>query len=242
MNDALRRAMAAARLTDADVAARVGVDPKTVRRWLAGRTPHPRHRWAVVDLVGEPEYRLWPEVEAGTQPLGVLNNGVLYPHRWAVPRDVWLRHFESAEKEIAILVYSGLFLAEDAGILAVFERKALAGVMIRILLGDPSSPQVEHRGDEERIGDAMSAKVRNALVLYLPILDEQRIQIRLHRTVLYNSLYRVDERLLVNQHVYGVPAASSPVFEIDGRRSGELAKIYIDSFEKVWELGVPFPV
>ncbi|WP_289008021.1 helix-turn-helix transcriptional regulator [uncultured Thermomonospora sp.] len=39
MNDALRQALTDAGLTEADIAATLGVDPKTVQRWIAGRTP-----------------------------------------------------------------------------------------------------------------------------------------------------------------------------------------------------------
>ena len=38
MNDALRQALTDAGLTEADIAATLGVDPKTVQRWIAGRT------------------------------------------------------------------------------------------------------------------------------------------------------------------------------------------------------------
>ena len=41
MNESLRRALIHARLREADVAARLNVDPKTVRRWLDGRVPYP---------------------------------------------------------------------------------------------------------------------------------------------------------------------------------------------------------
>ncbi len=67
-----------------------------------------------------------------------------YPHRWAVPRDTWGLLFDSAEQEIGILVYSGMFLADDPGLLALFRAKAEQGVRIRILLGDPDSPEVAH--------------------------------------------------------------------------------------------------
>ena len=45
---------------DALVAA-TGVDPKTGQRWIAGRTPYPRHRRAIADLLGENEGYLWPQ-------------------------------------------------------------------------------------------------------------------------------------------------------------------------------------
>ena len=52
MNEPLRRALLRARLREDDVAARLGVDPKTVRRWLNGRVPYPHNRAAIAELVG----------------------------------------------------------------------------------------------------------------------------------------------------------------------------------------------
>jgi hypothetical protein len=62
----------------------------------------------------------------------------------------------------------------------------------------------------------------------------QNIEIRLHGTVLYNSISRADGQLLVNQHTYGVPAAQAPVFCLSNTGSGEMADLYIHSFERVW--------
>ena len=45
--------------------------------------------------------------------------------------------FSAAEREIGVLVYSGLFLSEDAGIQKIFKDKAAASVRVRILLGSP---------------------------------------------------------------------------------------------------------
>jgi hypothetical protein len=86
------------------------------------------------------------------------------------PHEVWRQLFESAEREIGILAYSGLFLAEDVGLLHVFADKARAGARVRIALGDPDSPRVAERGAEEGIGDAMAAKICNAITLYRPLL------------------------------------------------------------------------
>jgi hypothetical protein len=62
----------------------------------------------------------------------------------------------------------------------------------------------------------------------------ENIEIRLHRTVLYNSIYRGDEQLLVNQHTYGIPAAQAPVFWLRDADGGEMTPLYIDSVERVW--------
>jgi transcriptional regulator with XRE-family HTH domain len=235
VNEPLRRALLRARLREDDVAAHLGVDPKTVRRWLNGRVPYPHNRAAIAELVGADETELWPDVGG---PLAARSRpeelGTVYPHRWAVPREVWVRLFGSAEREIAILAYSALFLAEDAGILRILAEKGRAGVTVRIALGDPDGPHAIERGEEEGIGDAMPAKIRNALTLYRPLTTVQNIKIRLHRTVLYNSIYRADDQLLVNQQTYGVPAAQAPVFCFSNTGSGEMADLYLDSFERVW--------
>ena len=39
-----------------------------------------------------------------------------------------------------MLVYAGLFLAEDAALQKILADKARAGVRVRVLLGDPEQP------------------------------------------------------------------------------------------------------
>ena len=236
MNEPLRRALLRARLREDDVAARLGVDPKTVRRWLNGRVPYTGNRLALADLLDVDEADLWPgaggPLTMGSRPEEM---GSIYPHRWAVPRETWARFFKSAEHEIGILAYSALFLAEDAGIVAILADKGRNGVPVRIALGDPNSPHVARRGEEEGIGAAMAAKIRNALTLFGPLTQVADIEIRLHEAVLYNSIYRADDDLLVNQHVYGTPAAHAPVFGLRAIEGKSMATTYVDSFNRVWE-------
>jgi transcriptional regulator with XRE-family HTH domain len=232
--------MLRARLREDDVAARLGVDPKTVRRWLSGRVPYPSSRAALADLVGTDEADLWPEAGG---PLSGRSRpeelAAVYPHRWAIPRDAWTRLFESAEYEIGVLAYSALFLAEDAGLLDTIEDKARNGVRVRFALGDPDSPSVALRGQDEGIGDAMAAKVRNALTLYRPLMKSENIEIRLHQTILYNSIYRADGQIFVNQHAFGITAAHSPVYCFQRSESGDMATAYLDSFERIWDRAAP---
>jgi len=236
MNRALRSALADADLSEVDVAAHLGVDPKTVRAWISGRVPYPRNRRRLAKLAGRDERDLWPDVDAVHGP---GDTRLVCPHRWAVPREEWIRLFTSATREVGILVYSGLFLAEDAGVRAVLADKARAGVHVRILLGDPESANVTQRGTDEGIDQAMAAKIRNALALYRPLRDLDGVEIRLHGTVLYTSIYRADDELLVNLHAYGTGAAQAPVFRVHGASAGDVADLYLDSFERVWENARP---
>ncbi|GAT70256.1 XRE family transcriptional regulator [Planomonospora sphaerica] len=239
MNENLRHALIRARLQPVDIAARLAVDPKTVARWISGRIPYPRHRLAVADLLGVDEGELWPEQAEGRRMLpGEIK--AVYPHRWAVPAETWRGFFQAAEKEIGILVYSGLFLAEDAGLLRILTARAREGARVRIILGDPDSPQVAARGVEECIGgDVMAARVRNALALYRPLQDVEGIEVRLHRTVLYNSIYRADDSLLVNLHAYGTRAPEAPVIYLTRTETDNAAMTYLDSFERVWSSTEP---
>lgn len=222
-----------------DLAARLGVDPKTVRRWLNGRVPYPHNRAAIADLLGAKEADLWPGA-GGTLSARVRPDelGNVYPHRWAVPREVWIRFFGSAEREIGILAYSALFLAEDRRILRLLVDKGRAGVTIRIALSDPENGHGGGRGEGD-IGDVTAAQIRNALALYLSVGEVENVEIRLHRAVLYNSIYRADDQLLVNQHAYGIPAAQAPVFSLRDTGSGEMAALYLDSFDRVWATAMP---
>ena len=63
--------------------------------------------------------------------------------------------------------------------------------------------------------------------------------IRLHDTTLYNSIFRFDNDMLVNTHVYGLPAAHAPVMHLRRLDGGELFDIYEGSFQAVWDVAVP---
>lgn len=242
MNQNLRQALAHARLHALDVAARLAVDPKTVDRWLKGRIPYPRHRWAVADLLQVSEADLWPEVAGYSRPISREIRAV-YQHRHEVPQAVWREHFASATEDIGILTYSGLFLAEDTMIVRTIAQRAHAGVKVRILLGDPDSAEVAARGIDERIGpDVMTARTRNALALYRSLSGVQGVEIRLHSTVLYNSIYQADRQLLVNTHAYGITAAQAPVTHLLADDDEGAAAIYLSSFERVWTSAKPYTI
>lgn len=239
MNETLRRALADARKNEVDVSSALRVDPKTVQRWIAGRLPLRQHRWALAELLDRDEVDLWPELANGDAKPACPEIRAVYPHRGAVPREVWRRLFESAQREVGILVYAGLFLAEDVDLLRVVADRARAGVVVRVLLGDPDSPEVAQRGAEEGIADAISAKIRNTIVLYRPLLREETVEIRLHRTVLYNSVYRGDGEMLVNPHIYGAAAAYAPIFHLRQTGPADLVTTYVESFEHVWAGAAP---
>ena len=68
MNRPLRDAVMASGLELPHIARKVGVDPKSVQRWITrGVVPHPRHRWKTCEILGRDESHLWPNAVRGPE-------------------------------------------------------------------------------------------------------------------------------------------------------------------------------
>jgi transcriptional regulator with XRE-family HTH domain len=228
LNESLRRALLRAGLSEEDVAARLEVDPKTVRRWVEGRVPHPRHRWVLARLLGVDEADLWPQLRAaGPIPAEVQ---AVYPHLGAVPRDMWLRLFRSAGQRIDILTESGDSVIEDPGVQELLARKGRAGIAVRICLVDSG---VTGGNDRDAARVQASASCR-------PILAEALsgsgscVEVRRRSGPLYAAIYRADDELLVSQRAYGILPAQALVLHLLGHADGSLAATYANSFERLW--------
>ena len=243
-NERLRAALLEHGLTPAALSEQIGVDHKTVERWISlGRIPYRRHRYAVAARLTVDEAYLWPDALSREQVTEASNSEVvaIYPHRSDVPDEVWEQLFSSAEQEIGILVYAGIFLAEEAAVQKILAAKARAGVRVRVLLGDPDSPRVAERGADEGVGESMAARVRNALVLFRRLRATGGAEFRFHQTNLYNSIFRGDDQVLVNTHVYGLAGAYAPAWHLRKVAGGEIVSTYLESFERVWEIATPVP-
>jgi transcriptional regulator with XRE-family HTH domain len=240
VNETLRRALLRARLSEDDVAARLQVDPKTVRRWLEGRVPYPRHRWALTSLLDADEADLWPEVRAAiaarSRPAEIR---AVYPNRDALPRDAWLSLFGSAEWEIGILACSGLFLAQEPGVLDLLADRARAGVRVRICLRDPDGQLTTERSTAASASNSAAAGIREALATFGQLRENGTVEIRLHRAVMYNSIYQADDQLLVSQHAYGISDERAPLLYLRAADDGDLIATYFDVFGRIWTDALP---
>jgi len=238
VNERLRNSIAAVQLTLNDVAVHVRVDPKTVERWIRmDRVPHPRHRRVTAALLKTTETFLWPALldEARQASATAAEFVALYPHRGAVPPELWRTLLHSAREHVDLLVYAGLFLWDgNRDLPDVIAQRGGAGTRVRLALGDPDSPAVRQRGEDEGIGPAMAARIHMSLAYLRPALRAAGVELRLHSTVLYNSIYRFDNDLLVNTHAFGTPAAQSPVMHYRRFDGGRLFNHYLTSFERVW--------
>lgn len=237
-NERLCRAMLRANLGVETLAERVGASVKSVRRWMEGSSvPFPQTRHRVAVAVGEDESFLWPETvdSAGLARAELVST---WPRRSDVPVEMWTDLLQSATRRVDLLAFAGLFLVEEhSRWIPLLRAKAEEGVRIRLLLGNPDSVHLASRDEEARIGGGVAGRVAAVLAAYGPLADV--VEIRLHDTPLYNSIYRFDDHLLVNVHVYGILAAYTPVLRLR-RIDGSYADTYLESFERVWSGALPY--
>lgn len=242
-NERLRAAITASGCDLAAVGERVGVDRKTVERWITtGRVPHQRHRLALAGLLGEDDAFLWPETAHGARAESASQAEfvTLYPNRGSVGIDTWTSLLDTASEAIDLLAIAGSFLHDaipDFG--DRLTAAARRGVQVRLLFGDPDSDAVALRGDEEGIGDLLAARCRLTWNYLRPVLPEPGILARRHRSTLYASMFRFDSTVLVNPHTYGAPASHSPVLHLRRIAGGRLFTHHLRGFERTWEAAQP---
>ncbi|MEV5480950.1 MULTISPECIES: XRE family transcriptional regulator [Streptomyces] len=243
-NERLRAAMAARGWTHATLAARAQVDPKSVERWVnLGRTPRRATALLAAETLGEDVHALWPALRQARSARAVSSELVaLYDQRADVPVSTFTDMLAEARENIDVLVYAAVFLHEGFPRLNdLLRERAAEGCSVRIALGDAESANVRQRGEEERFGHGIESRCRLALMHYRPLLGVPGIEIRTHETTLYNSIYRADDQLLANAHVWGVNAYGAPVWHLRRNGDGGIFDTYAQSFDAVWTTAKPVP-
>ena len=243
-NERLRDAILDAGLTLEQVAEKAGVDAKTVERWTTNgsRMPYPRHRRSLAALLGQPESYLWPTAVPPERQATIAASEIIkvYPYRNAIPHEVWDRLFVQAIDRIDILVQAGQFLVERPDFVTTLAAKASRGVNIRIAFGDPDCDAVALRSEEEHLGTGvLTARIKYGLAAHTPLVGTPGIEFRFHGTTLYNSIFRFDDEMIVNNHVYGAPGAHAPAMHLRKLGAGTLFATYAASFTEVWSLSRP---
>jgi len=108
-----------------------------------------------------------------------------------------------------------------------------------LCFGCPTSQAVATRDREEGIGGTLAAKIRSALTYYREIAATGQIEMRLHSCTLYASLFRYDEDIIVNPHLWGEPASANPALHLRRLDGGQVAAAYMASFDRIWETAKP---
>jgi len=224
-----------------DIADEVDADPKTVGRWIAdGRLPRPALRQKLAQLVGVPEAVLWPDapgVAYGTSELVGI-----YTTRRELPPSTVSSLLDTAEGHIDVLAYSALWLWDTVpGFVERVQVKIARGARVRICLGDPDSEAVRLRGGDEGVGDALAGRCRLAITYARGIQRVDADAVRLSGATLYASIFRFDDDVLLNTHLWGNAAGDSPVFHLRRQRDDGIAASAIRSVDRVWAAAQPLP-
>lgn len=250
-NDRLVQRLHAKGLSSQRFATAVGVDIKSVRRWLADSDyrirEHNAHRASeVLDCT---PHDLWPNQyppstasAVATASAGGPFTATLYASRTQLPITMWQQHFADATTgiDIDILVLAATFLFDTLdGFLDTLLAAAARGVTVRFLVGDPDTPTTILRGEEEGIGEAVIARCRTSVELLAPHAGTPGLDIRTHDTALYTSIFRVDDAMIVNFHIYGSAGRNNPVLVLSRHHEPRLWATLEDAFTQVWDHARP---
>jgi hypothetical protein len=130
-------------------------------------------------------------------------------------------------------------VVEQSSLVERMVARAHAGVAVRVLIGDPTGSAIALRAQEEAMGGTLAARVALTVGYFREAVGTSGLEVRLHNTTLYASIYRADDTALVNTHVYGSPAGQSPLLRLRRITDGRVFDHYMRSFERVWAAAQP---
>jgi len=224
-------------LSKAGLSRATKIDDRTIQRWLDGQTiPQAQNARTVADALDCQSSDLWPDAYPLLSPPSSGTIAVsVYASRAHVPAAVWQNLFSAAVAHIDICVYGGTFLFDTVpGFNGLMRSAAERGVAVRFMAGDPGSAMVHQRGTEEKIGMSLAGRCALTLERLAPLSEIEGIDIRMHGTPLYVSLFRCDDMLIANHHIHGSPASDNPALVITRAADPELWDKYETSFNTIW--------
>ena len=242
-NEQLRHALRNAGLEIDELAAELGVDPKTAQRWLTGRTPYPRYRRRVADALRVPERVLWPyevpdrdRVEAAaTETIDVLT---------ARDSPDWRELLADARERVELLdlTLGGVITDGDGRLLADAARR---GCRVRVLVSDRDSIHLAIA--EQEAGRYVSLTSRSAssddldrvVELLSPHLERGELELR---KFVGAGSYRIlvfDDQALVRLRLPGVDADAMPWLYLTRERGDGILTGFTQHFETVWQNSEP---
>ncbi len=221
-NERLRKAIRDAGLDEDELARLVEVDVKTVQRWIAGRTPRPRHRGLVARALSLTERELWPEVALEVSAQDPRREIVAaLPQANDVRAPDWRALLTDAVRNIDLLDTTLLEIVRTSGVVELLDAKATAGCHVRILIAAPESVWVTTlaqqlgEGEEDEIGRTQLQRDIELARGYLqPLAGNPNVELRSFYAERANSILRFDDQMLLTLHLYGIPGQNAPLLHL----------------------------
>jgi transcriptional regulator with XRE-family HTH domain len=218
-NEQLRAAITGAGLSLDEFADIVQVDVKTVRRWLAGRTPYPRHRTRVAGALDTTEHALWPDAvpapatsdapEPTTHEPSDLVAGYAFSSDPVAPKPAAL--LGAAAERIEILIPN---LASQTELVTLLRARAADGCRINIIIEEPDA-RIE------------------------PLLDIDAIEVRASPAGASHNLHRADDQILLALRHISYPEQSPPLIHLRQTTRGGLFDRLAHDFDDRWDKATP---
>lgn len=154
-NQHLKDALSQAGLTIEQFAEIIEVDPKTVQRWVSGRTPYPRHREKIAHALDLTEHQLWPDAAptaADTDPdrPGVEEITGLWPAGAEDGAPETIDLLDQPVHEVNIIDLDGNVLAGAALCTALRHQADANHTAIRIITAH-NTPEINALADHEQV-------------------------------------------------------------------------------------------
>jgi len=216
-NENLKDALRSAGLTAEQFAQIIDVDPKTVQRWVSGRTPYPRHRATVARALDLTEHELWPADtplpavtdRTGTGP-GVMGD---VTGSWGQDTD------PDAPDPIALIgtatdrvdvLDDGRGVIRTLGLVDALLDRAQRGCQVRVLTYQPSRE------------------------LY-PLIGDDRIELLVFEAPPGHTMIRAGDQMLVTFSFVGDAGEPPPLLQLRRQTDGGLFDRLIEHYELLAE-------
>ncbi|WP_067839582.1 DUF5919 domain-containing protein [Nocardia lijiangensis] len=241
-NERLRTALLQNGLTPQSAAESLGVDAKTVERWITKeRVPYPKHRYALTALLHESEDYLWPEAAPRRQFADVE---AVYTTRAEFTQAMPPRQlFEGA----TTIDMSGLSLNllcqqySDNDLL----KLVAAGTTIRCLFLDPDGKHIRAREEEEGHNTGVLTSLTEINIRSLIRLQNKisarstgAILIRTYDEPVRFNITVIDKKTCITQpYLPSARGVESPTFVARRTDQPGIFDTFAQVFESMWSTG-----
>jgi transcriptional regulator with XRE-family HTH domain len=229
-NERLRQAISQAGLEPEQLADQVEVDIKTLQRWLAGRTPHPRLRARLARALGRDEHELWPElaieVPEDSKSGGEIRGAWAHADDEGVPD--WQELLEEAVDQIELLGDSLIDVVSSDGVIDTLAEKGNSGARVRILISASDSIWVTATAQqlgqkEDYIGRSqLRLEIETARAHLEPLAGHADIDLRQFYADPGHTILRFDDQMLVIPRLHGTSSADAPLLHLQRLGNGGL--------------------
>ena len=212
----LRARLGEAGLTVEEFADIVGVDPKTVQRWLDGRTPYRRHRATIARALDTSEHELWPDSIPAGDPANVSQE--------TRSRGDVVASWGTADEDTA--PDPGELLVADAGPVDVLDPGRRLLVDDRLI-----AALIEAAGESSLVRVLVDLPGRELV----PLIGVAHVELRVIDDATGPGLLRAGGRMLAFLDLPGALDQARPLLELRATSEAGLFARYLDHVNDLWD-------